>query len=148
MSDLGLLSHQYQALAELSRQLRHQILYLKRIYFHLPEIKDEQLNQAHVTANLYRVALFLSEVVALDDESAWPDIWLDDSPLPMAVVERLRKEHELDRARYIRQLDRLAEHLRSNLSELTEKDIALLEDIAQATNLDTNAVFRRLMRWA
>jgi len=148
MSELGLLSYQYQALAELSRQLRNYIVYAKRIHYDLPIDPNDELNSTIVSTYFNKIVQFLSEVIDLENESSWPEDWIDDPPLPNAVVERLRLQHEFDRLFYTKQLQRLAERLESDLTLVTPKDIKLLEEIAQATNMDTTSVFRRLMRWA
>lgn len=148
MSDLGLLSHQYRAMAELSRQLRHKVLYVKRTYYDLPIEIPEELNSEPVKSDLKQVALFLSAVVSLNEEQDWPDEWADNPPLPSTTVYYLRKKHEAELPRFEQRLDHLAKSLDSDIKSLSERDIALLEEFAQAANLDTNMVFGRLMQWA
>lgn len=148
MSELGLLSYQYQAMAELSRQLRRHIVFVKRVYYKLPPDSDLELDETEVKKYFATILRFLNDVIELDDESIWPEQWLETAPLPTAIVERLRKAHEFDHALYVRQLSRLADRFEDSLSHITESDIGLLEDIAHAANMDTTSVFRRLMRWA
>lgn len=149
MSDLGLLSHQYQAMAELARQLRHDVLQIKRLYYGLPlSANDKETDIQASLAEFQRVVEFLSEVVPLAEEMAWPERWLDDPPLPSVLVENLRKIHTLDSPLYVKSLKKLEERLQQGIADLKEKDIFLLEEIAQSASTDANTVFRRLMRWA
>jgi hypothetical protein len=149
MSDLGLLSHQYQAMAELARQLRRDVLRIKRLYYGLPlPANDKETDIKASLAEFRRIVEFLGAVVPLAEEEPWPERWLDDPPLPSALVENLRKIHTLDAPQYIKTLKRLEQRLQQDITALKEKDIFLLEEIAQSASADANTVFRRLMRWA
>jgi hypothetical protein len=93
MSDIGLLSHQYQALAEFSRELRQYIIYIKRLYYGLPRDTDEALD-AKIISYLHNLINFLSEVINLNDEVNRSEVLLENTPLPISVVERLQHNHE------------------------------------------------------
>ncbi len=149
MSDLGLLSHQYQVMAELARQLRHDGLQIKRLYYGLPlPANDKETDiEASLADFQEKIVEFLSEVIPLGEEDAWPERWLDDPPLPSALVEHLRKVHTLDSPQYVKSLTRLVQRLQQDITALKEKDILLLEEIAQSASVNANTVFRRLMRW-
>lgn len=152
MSDLGLLSHQYQELAALARQLRQWVMQVKQAYYHLPPDNTEGVVEPDdlITAmkELAHIAEFLKEVVGLENEGMWPDRWLADPPLPPMLVKRLRELHAFERPLYINQLAQLTSRLRNDIDALTEKDLELIDDVTLAMNADVNAVFRRLMRWA
>ncbi|MBZ0317133.1 MAG: hypothetical protein K8L91_11995 [Anaerolineae bacterium] len=147
MSDLGLLSYKYQTMAELARRLRRNILLIKRHYYGLPLPKeDEDIEIGKVIVEFQEISKFLRDVISLSGEDAWPTNWLDEPPLPNALVEQLRKIHKLDRPQYIKALARLEQRLQ-DIVGLTEKDISLLEEIAYTASVDANSVFRKLMRW-
>lgn len=151
MSDLGLLSHQYQELAALARQVRQWVMQIKQAYYHLPsgEVHDAQSGDLPTAmTELARITEFLKDVVGFENEGLWPDRWLTEPPLPPVLVKRLHELHTFERPLYISQLALLTKHLKDDLDALTEKDLELLDGIALATNADVNAVFRRLMRWA
>lgn len=150
MSDLGLLSHHHQIMAELARQLRYNVLQLKRLYYGLPlPKKNEEIDPVIYLENVQRVIEFLHEVIPLTEEQEWPERWLDDPPLPIVLVEQLKISHILDQPKYINDLQRLAQRLQQrDVKLLKEKDIVLLEEIAQSASSDANTVFRKLMRWA
>ncbi len=149
MSDLGLLSHQYHLMAELARQLRYDVLQIKRRYYGLPLPASMPSNDFQTAlANFQRIIEFLSDVIPLAEDVAWPDEWVSDPPLPNALVEKLRKLHTLDKPQYIKSLQRLKGRLEQDITTLKDRDILLLEEIAQAASADANTVFRRLMRWA
>jgi len=152
MSDMGLLSQQYQALSALARQLRQYAVQIKRFYHHIPETTKEAAttppNLTTACAELARVARFLRDVIDVENEGAWPEHWLANPPLPTGTIERLRAAHIYDRPLFMRRLERLSEHLEQGANTLVDKDIELLDSIVLAANADTNAVFRRLMRWA
>lgn len=148
MSDLGLLSHKYQTMAELARRLRRNVLLTKRLYYGLPlPEKDKETDIGKSLAEIQEIVEFLRDVVPLSEEDTWPVRWLDESPLPNDLVEQLRKIHTLDRPQYIKTLTKLGQRLQ-DITALKEKDISLLEEIAYAASADANTVFRKLMRWA
>jgi hypothetical protein len=150
MSDLGLLSYQYQELANLARQLKQWAVPIKCAYHHLPfpETDAAHPNLSTAVAEMEQIARFLSEVIVLEDEGAWPEKWLADPPLPTLLVERLRNAHAYELPLYVQQLSRLSEHLHKGVESLTARDVSLLDNIVLAADADVNAVFRRLMRWA
>lgn len=147
MSDLGVLSQQYQELTNLSRQLRHAAMQIHRAYHHIPGGEPNQPLDI-VLRQLAEIACFLRDVVGLDDEGQWPEKWLAALPLPTFVVERLRDAHTHDLPLYSKQLTRLAEHLERGIPQLTDTDLDVLDGIILAVGADANAVFRRMMRWA
>ncbi|MBZ0283718.1 MAG: hypothetical protein K8L97_23475 [Anaerolineae bacterium] len=146
MSDLGLLSHKYQTMAELARRLRRNVLLIKRFYYniHLPE-KEQDISKSRI--EFQEIVEFLADVIPLREEDIWPTKWLDDPPLPNDLVEQLKKIHGLDKSQYVKRLRNLEERLQ-NIEPMKERDIFLLEEIAYAASVDANTVFRKLMRWA
>ena len=149
MSDLGLLSYQYQELANLARQLKRWAVRVKCARYNLP-VPDEDLEGLDLPTSmkeLGRITRFLKDVIACEDEGAWPEHWLSEPPLPTVLVERLRVTHALDLPLYGRQLARLSDRLQKGIEALTDKDVDLLDGIVLAADADANAVFRRLMRW-
>lgn len=149
MSDLGLLSHQYQIMAASARRLRRNVLRIKRQYYGLPlPGSDTQADIKSSEAEMLVIVEFLRDVIPLTEEESVPVKWLDGAPLSNALVERLRKIHILDSPQYIKVLTRLEQRLQQGSTALNEKDLFLLEEIAQSANADANIVFRKLMRWA
>ena len=150
MSDLGLLSQQYHELVGLARQVREWAIQVKRASYEIAPPQGDAMQASLDTSlsELARVMRFLRDVIALEDEGAWPEQWLANPPLPTFLVERLRAEHALDLPRYQNQLARLTEHLERGVRELTETDLETLDSVVLAVNADVNAVFRRMLRWA
>jgi hypothetical protein len=148
MSDLGLLSHKYQTVAELARQLRRNVLLIKRFFYRLLPLGKEQETEVNKAFSEIKIIIeFLIDVIPLNEEVVWPVRWVDEPPISDALVEQLRKIHILDSPRYVRSLKNLREKLQDPVT-LKEKDIFLLEEIAYTASNDANTVFRKLMRWA
>jgi hypothetical protein len=148
MSDLGLLSHQYQSKAELARRLRRHILLIKRSFYGLPfPTSATEADFEESLAETQKIIEFLVEVVPLNEEANWSAKWQDDPPLPIPLVEQLKQLHTLDGPQYIKVLKRLETSVQDTTT-LRDKDIRVLEEIAYAANVDANQVFRKLMRWA
>ncbi len=150
MSDLGLLSHQYQELTEMSQRIRAWVVSIKRKHYGLdsevPTDEPEQLAKARF--GLANIALYLRDMLELDDQGLPPEKWISEPPLPISMVDRLRLDHQTDRDLFSARLQRLASRLSEKDHKLTEKDIAVLDEFLMAASADTNAVFRRLMRWS
>ncbi len=148
MSDLGLLSHQYQALANLARQLKQWAVRVKCAHYNLPVPEDIAAFDVPTAVNeLARIMSFLKDVVGLKNEGEWPEHWLTEPALPSVLVEQLHNAHTHEMPLYIQRLEQLSEHLGKGAEALTDKDMTLLDSIVLAADADANAVFRRLMRW-
>lgn len=149
MTDLGLLSHQYQEFAELARRLRQDAAAIKIAFYNLPkeESQESEVELAEAMRELAQVSEFLRDVIDVKDEGKWSEQWVAAPPIPSAIVERLRDAHENDRPLYVKKIGTLAQHLNGTVADLTEQDMSLIDEIVLAANADATAVFRRLMRW-
>lgn len=149
MTDLGLLSHQYQEFAELARRLRQEAAAIKFAFYDLPESEspEPKVELTLAMRELAQVSEFLRDVIDVKDEGKWPEHWLAAPPIPSVIVERLRDAHENDRPLYRKKIEVLTQHLNGSVAELTEQDMSLIDEIVVAANADATAVFRRLMRW-
>lgn len=149
MTDLGLLSHQYQELATLARRLRLETALIKVSYHRLMGAENAQAQRdlGEAIKELSRIAEFLKDVVDVNDEGEWPQLWLASPPVPSVIVERLRQVHENDRPLYMEKLGHLKQHLDQSVQALNDQDMVLIDEIVLAANADASLVFRRLMRW-
>lgn len=147
MSDLGLLSHEYQRLLDLTQHLKELVGQLKRLHLGLAVLggPDHVLPNEAAT-RLEPVIRFLYDVIG-EEPSGWSENWITAMPLPMAVVDRLRELHALDLPQYRKHLESLADHLGAGADSISDMDLTILDEVVAAAGADTNAVFRRLMRW-
>ncbi len=147
MSDLGLLSYEYQMLLDLTQHLKEWVGQLKRLHFDLAVLEGpDHVSPGEAATSLELVVRFLCDVIG-QEPSEWPEKWISALPLPVDIVDRLRELHSLDLPQYRQHLNTLAEHLDAGADSITDKDIVILDEIVAAAGADTNAVFRRLMRW-
>jgi hypothetical protein len=146
MSELGLLSQQYKQLHDFLRKLRRWITVIKQVKYHGEQAAEPRdVNDA--LANLQHITEFLGDVIPLIDESEWDEKWLAAPPLPIDVVEKIRETHLRQQSLYLKQLQKLTLHLEEKQTQLTDKEIELLDEIMLAASADVNEVFRRMMRW-
>ncbi len=69
-----------------------------------------------------------------------------ETRVPGSLVARLQAERRGDLAYYLEDLHRVAARLREQPSELTDADLAVLEELAGLADAEASNVFRRLMR--
>jgi hypothetical protein len=146
MSDLGLLSKQYQQLHEFLHRLRRWTTTIKQVHFKIGEQVDES-DVIDALNGVSRIATFLRHVIPKVDEGEWDREWILDPPLPVDVVERIREIHSSNQSLYIEQLQKFLSRLQEKPMRLTDKDIDALDEIMLAASADINEVFRRMMRW-
>ncbi|MCL4732916.1 hypothetical protein KJZ71_03910 [Patescibacteria group bacterium] len=146
MSDLGLLSKQYEQLNVLLRRLRKWITVSKQVYYELGDGVDE-IDKTEAVASLTNVVIFLEQVIPAEDEGEWAEEWIIDPPLPIEVVKKIREAHANNQPLFLDRLRRLTLHLKEDLMQLTDTDIEMLDEIMLAASADVNEVFRRMMRW-
>jgi len=146
MSDLGILSHHYQASAELADELNEAVIALKRYFYDLPGkdgLKDEQLAE-------YRCkAAAIAEAILAELEMTLGQRETETRPerrIPASVVDRLRQRHRGDIVHFLDDLGRTVESFEQTGSSLRERDIQILEELSQTAGLDTAEVFRKMWR--
>jgi len=66
--------------------------------------------------------------------------------VPQSLVSRLRAERRGDLAYYLEDLTAAAGRLGETGGELTNENLALLDQVAAAADAETSGLFRRLMR--
>jgi hypothetical protein len=168
MSDVSVLSHEYQTASELSDVLNRSLIVLKKKVLGLPgaaAVSDEELAQSRVA--LVGVLDALIDLLGIDAVPAHsrrrggagagsvaaaagavyrtaPDATL--AQVPGAVVGRLRAAHDGEVPYFLEDLQRVAAKLRQPSGTLSPEDLQALEEIAAAAEAEASTVYRRLMR--
>lgn len=145
MSDVGVLSHEYQSTSELSQVINTNLIVLKKVELSLPGA--ENVAVAHVASSRVRLAEILETLGKLLDVHRTMGVTTSQIVLiPGAFVERLRKERQGDLASYLQDLETLAARLRTHSPQLTKADFAILDHLAAIADAETSGVFRQMMR--
>jgi len=145
MSDVGVLSHEYQSTSELSQAINTSLIVLKKVELGLPGA--ETVAAAQVMACRSQLADILEILVKLLEVHRVTSLIASQVLLvPGAVVERLRKERNGDLAYYVQDLENLVARLRTDAPQLTSADFAILDHLATIADAETSGVFRQMMR--
>jgi hypothetical protein len=147
MSEVSVLSQEYQTASELSRTLNAALITLKKARLGLPGaemITAGELEQSQrCLADILDALRQLLQPVRADDPRA---AQLAATRVPGALVTRVRSEQQGDLGYYLEDLTAMAARLRGGVEMLTEDDLERLDLIAAAADSETSSVFRRLMR--
>ena len=144
MSDVSILSQEYETAAQLSQKINRVAIYLKKNQLGLmsaPQETTDALRDAH-----YLVSVLNALCQRLD-----PDFFSNSTTssalnVPGSLVERVQSQHCGDMADYLEDLTRIAHQLSADTLELEDADLTLLDHLAGMVDAETSSVFRRLMR--
>lgn len=143
MSDVSVLSHEYQTASELSQTLNRALITLKKARLRVPTSETITVGQTRKSQRHWAETLVaLSKL--LDPEASNVDG--STIQIPGSLVARLRQDRRGDLAYFMEDLGQTIKRLESDLSGLTDSDIALLDHVAAAADAEASRVFRRLMR--
>lgn len=143
MSDVSVLSHEYKAASDLSHVISDTLIVLKKAYFALPGVSEDDSNSLEERG--HQLADILVRLQNLIGDSQIKPI-ADVPPIPESLVARLRREHGGSLSYYIDDLHRVADRLTSGLPKLQERDLQLLDELASVTDAEASRVFRQMMR--
>ncbi len=145
MSDMSVLSHEYQTASELSQHISTALILLKKVSYHLPgeeAIRPEELD--HHRHALAAILTTLVGLLAVPRPEPVPST--RGVSIPQTLVMRLQAERRGDLIYYLDDLARVAERLREQPFQLEAADLALLDQLATVADAEASSVYRRLMR--
>lgn len=144
MSDVSVLSHEYKTASELSQSINQALIVLKKTCLRLPgaeAVTPEELDtsQHQLAEILTALRIHLSGTAKMGGKAT-------SVRIPGSLVSRLRAQRRGDLAYFLADVEQAAARLRQRPGKLTEGDLAVLDQIAAASDAETSSVFRRLMR--
>lgn len=145
MSELGVLSHRYNTLSELSTEINGAVTILKKIYYKLPGMKDLSETQIEDSKD----KLFEIMVKIIKNLSPGYDLYDKDikdiRPLPTSFIERIKDSKKGEIPYYVEDLNEVIKHIKNNVT-FTEKDIVILDELSSIMDVETSTVFRKFWR--
>ncbi len=145
MSDVSVLSHEYQTASELTRSINDALITLKRVTLQLPGSSDIASDTLRAGAD--HLAQIVETLISLLDPAAEACVTgAVPSRIPRSLVGRLQRDRRGDLPYYVDDLRHLASCLRTKSLQLTDPQLALLDQLAAAAEGEAAGVFRRLMR--
>ncbi|SRR6266849_4773875 len=143
MSDVSVLSEEYRTVAELSRDITQALIALKKTQRGLPGA--DRLPLTEVQHRQAQLAELVGELLdRLQPQEV--DRSLRESRIPASVVGLIRDTHRGDLTYYLADLGAARNRLIDAVAQLSDRDFAVLDDLAAAAETETAHVFRKLMR--
>lgn len=144
MSDVSILSQEYETAAQLSQKINRVAIYLKKNQLGLVSASQEA--KAALTDAHYLVSVLNALCQRLDPEFFSHGPTSSALNVPGSLVERVQSQRCGDMADYLEDLTRIAQRLSAETLELDDADLSLLDQLASTADAETSSVFRRLMR--
>lgn len=144
MSDVSMLSHEYKTASELSVLINKALLVLKKQRLGLAEPQSQEASSS--VKDREQLINVLETIHALLEPQGCTRVGANDmTRIPSTLVARIREGRRGDLPYYMEDVEQAAERLRHN-EATTDRDFALLDELAAAADAETSGVFRQLMR--
>ncbi|HVP97047.1 hypothetical protein [Methanoregula sp.] len=145
MSNLGVFSHRYSSISNLSREINDAAIIIKKAHYNLAgnkEISPPQL--AESKKNLTNIFIALIKDIQ-------PDIHEFDSDLkksiqlPISFVDHVKNSNKGDMVYFIDDMKKMINHLENN-RKLSIQDLKILDKMCSIMDEETSASFRKFWR--
>jgi hypothetical protein len=147
VSDIGVLSQDYQTTAELFRAINQAVILVKKRFYNLAgaaQVSDQQLDDARQS-----LARIINELIARLEAPAGDDTieYDEEEPagIPGFLVRRIEEKHQGTLNWYLRDL-RSLRHTLDDEEPFTEEQIRCLDELCEQFDAETSALHRRLWR--
>ena len=155
MSDVSVLSQEYQTASELSREVDAALYALKKA--HLDHLGGDYNRRRETPipdtvdsarAGATNLAAILGDLIKLlaPTEPSNDSKQVATARIPYSLASRLRKERRGELQYYLEDLREVADRLTAQQPTLSESDFTLLEHLASAADAQATMLYRRLMR--
>jgi hypothetical protein len=151
MSDIGVLSQDYQNTADLFRAINQAVILVKKRFYELTgaaQVSDKQLSQARQSlAGIINELLDSLETRPGKDGAERPGESDEDEPagIPAFLIRRIEGKHQGDLHLYLEDL-RALHHTLDYDGILTEEQIGYLDELCEQFDAETSALHRKLWR--
>jgi hypothetical protein len=144
MSDVSVLSHEYQTVSDLAQELNASLVALKKAV--LATEGAETMESAILEKDRLRLAEIGASLAQILDPNADESQSETAARVPGALIARVRDERGGDLDYFLEDLRAISTRLRHCPEQVTQEDLAFLDQIAASAEAETTRVFRRLMR--
>ena len=146
MSDVGVISHEYQRSSELAKKINDALIVVKKAHYQLPSssiLSDEEIScsQQFLINVLRKLLKAFSAKAQVDVMEPSPEI-----DLPGSLLQRIRTKQKPKLMYYLADLRKAAEHLEQGGDYLTDSDLSLLDNICAAVDIQTATIFQKFWK--
>jgi hypothetical protein len=146
MSDIGVISHEYERSSELAKKINDALMTIKKAHYGLPGssvLPDEEISHSQQflidILRKFLVALSAKARVNVTEPSSEID-------LPGSLLQRIRTKQKPKLIYYLADLRKAAEHLEQGVDYLTDSDLILLDDMCAAIDIQTATIFQKFWK--
>jgi hypothetical protein len=146
MSDIGVLSQDYENTAELFRAINQAVILVKKRFYRLAgaaQVSDQQLSEARQSLSRIINELIAELEITSEDPAEQDDQELGE--IPAFLVRRIQEKHQGDLQWYLKDLHTIHQTLISE-EPITEEQIGYLDELCEQFDAETSALHRRLWR--
>lgn len=146
MSDVGIISHEYQRSSELAKKINDALIVVKKAHYQLPSssvLSGEEISRSQQF--LINVLRKLSEAFSAEAQVnvMEPPSEID---LPSSLLQRIRTRQKPKLIYYLADLRKAVEHLQQGVNYLTDSDLSLLDDMCAAIDIQTATIFQKFWK--
>ena len=146
MSDVGVISHEYQKSSELAKRINDALMIVKKVHYQLPS--STALSGERISESRNFIVSILRKLI--DAFSAKAQVDVIEAPseieLPSSLLQRIRTRQRPKLSYYLADLRRAWEHLEQGIEYLTDNDLRLLDDVCAAMDLQTATIFQKFWK--
>lgn len=146
MSDIGVISYEYQRSSELAEKINDALIVIKKAHYGLPSssvLPDEEISrsQQFLVDVLRKFLEAFSTKTRVNVAEPSSEIYL-----PGSLLQRIRTKHKPKLIYYLADLRKAAEHLEQGVDHLTDSDLSLLDDMCAAIDIQTATIFQKFWK--
>lgn len=145
MSNLGVFSHRYSSMSDLSREINDAAIVIKKAHYNLAGKKDISPTQL-ADSRKYLIDIFINLV-----KNIQPEIHDFDSEikkpiqLPISFIDHVKNSNKSEMTYFIEDLKKIINHLKKD-QNLSLQDLKILDKMCSIMDEETSASFRKFWR--
>ena len=151
MSDIGVISHEYQMSSELAKKINDALIVIKKVHYQLPSgsaLSGEEIsrNQRFLINVLHKLLESISAKAQTQVHQVNVGEPSSEVDVPGSLVQRIRTKQKPKLVHYLADLRKAAEHLEQGTDYLTDSDLSLLDDMCTAIDIQTASIFQKFWK--
>jgi len=145
MSNLGVFSHRYSSMSDLSREINDAAIIIKKAHYNLAGKKDISPTQL-AESRQYLIDVFINLM-----KNIQPEIHDFDSEikkpiqLPISFIDHVKNSNKSEMTYFIADLKKIITHLEKD-QNLSLQDLKILDKMCSIMDEETSASFRKFWR--
>jgi hypothetical protein len=145
MSNLGVFSHRYNSMSDLSREINDAAIVIKKAHYNLAGKKDISPSQL-AESKQYLIDVFVNLIKNIQPEIHDFDLNIKRSiQLPISFIDHVRNSNKSEMSYFIADMKGIITRLEQN-QNLSLQDLKILDKMCSIMDEETSASFRKFWR--